>query len=62
MQVVKAEDDKVVLELSGRELSFICNAINESLRLIEEWEFHTLTGEDRKDAENLLDHLSKIQT
>ena len=32
------------------ELSFLCNAINEALELVDEWEFHIRTGETRTRA------------
>jgi len=38
------------VSISIEELTFICNAINETLEAVEDFEFHTRTGETRKRA------------
>jgi len=50
--------DSTVIALSKMELGFLCNAINETLEAIEEWEFPIRTGESREFAGRLMAQLS----
>ena len=50
MDATKITRNEVTIEISTDELSFLCNAINETLESVEEWEFQTRTGETRERA------------
>ena len=50
MEATNITRNNATITVSIDELSFLCNAINEALELIEEWEFQTRTGETRKRA------------
>jgi hypothetical protein len=50
METLSVKGDKVMVVVSADELSFLLNAINETLEAVDEWEFHTRTGETRSRA------------
>ncbi len=50
MEATKITKTKITVVLSLGELAFICNAINETLEAVQDWEFQTRTGENREFA------------
>jgi hypothetical protein len=46
--------------LSADELAFICNAINEALEAVDDWEFETRTGKSRAEAKAISAQLRHI--
>jgi len=50
---------KIAITLSVEELAFLCNAINETLEVVEDWEFQTRTGESKTRAREMLAALTK---
>jgi len=58
MRVVDTSGDSIVIDLSKAELGFLCNAINESLEAVEDWEFQIRTGESREFAMAFMAQLS----
>jgi hypothetical protein len=61
MQVVQQDSKQVVLAFAPEELATICNALNEALDAIEEWEFSARMGATRQEAEALLAALARLQ-
>jgi hypothetical protein len=59
MDPTSLEKQKIVITFSPDELNFLCNAVNETLEAIEEWEFPIRTGETQQRARNILDQLRK---
>ena len=55
MDASNTKSDGISIRLSQGELGFLCNAINESLNAIEEWEFQTRTGWSPEEARKLLE-------
>jgi hypothetical protein len=49
MKISNADSDLSIM-LSVDELAFICNAINEALDAIDDWEFEIRTGKSRAEA------------
>lgn len=45
--------DKIQLSLDADQVSFLCNAINETCEALEDWEFQTRTGSTRQEAEEI---------
>lgn len=60
MDVTELSSEKVTIAFAPSELAFLCNAINESLEALDDWEFETRTGESRKSAATLLSHLRRL--
>lgn len=60
MEATNITKDNATLTISTDELVFLCNAINEALEAVEEWEFQTRTGETRKRAMEIHAQLRKI--
>jgi len=60
MKLVSISQNDITVCLERDELDFLCNAINESVEALEEWEFHTRTGVNRSDAIELLAQLRRI--
>ena len=61
MRLVKQDGNETVLAFNADELAMIGNALNESLEMIEEWEFTTRMGATRTEVENLLTVLSRLR-
>ena len=60
MEVTELNNEKVTIAFAPSELAFLCNAINESLEALEEWEFQTRTGESRTKAASILSQLRRL--
>jgi len=60
MKATDITKDKITIAFSPGELAFLCNAVNESLETVEEWEFQTRTGEMRKSATEMLVQLRNL--
>ena len=60
MEVMNITKDRITVFFSPTEVTFLCNAINESLEAVEEWEFQTRMGETRKNATEMLAQLCKL--
>jgi len=60
MKVTHIDNQAITIVFSTSELAFLCNAINESLEAVEEWEFQTRMGETRKGAAEMLVELRKL--
>jgi hypothetical protein len=54
----KQNHNVLVIEVTLDELSVICNALNESLENIEEWEYHTRMGVPIEVTKTMLSELS----
>ena len=61
MRLVNKSKTATVLECTPEELAMIGNALNESLEVIEEWEFAARMGATRAEVEELLATLSRLQ-
>ncbi len=44
MRFITVNDDEVVMAFTSSEISFLCNAINESLQAVREKNYTTRTG------------------
>jgi hypothetical protein len=62
MEIVDQQSDCAVVRLSADEIIALTNALNESLELIEEWEFETRMGVTKLEARSLLAALNQVQT
>lgn len=60
MRVVDITKGQITVAFSPEELAFLCNAVNELLEAIEEWEFQTRTGETRKSAVEMMTQLRRL--
>jgi hypothetical protein len=49
MKEVRVSPTEATLRLTGREIDLFLNAINESLVLLDDWEFSTRTGFEKED-------------
>ena len=59
MDLIRINSDKITISFAPDELSFLSNAINEVLEAVEDWEFHTRTGETRSRAEEIKRNLER---
>jgi len=58
METIDASKDSVTIIVSRDELAFLCSAIIEALKAVEEGEFQTRTGETTERATELLHQIS----
>ena len=50
----------ITVELTRDEVTFLCNAVNETLEAIENWEFETRTGAKPEEARVLHSKLKML--
>ena len=60
MDATNITKEKITVAFSPEELAFLCNAINEAVEAVEEWEFQTRTGETRKRAMEIHAQLGEL--
>ena len=60
MELTHITRNEITVTISVDELVFLCNAINEALEAVEDWEFQTRTGNSRKRATEILGQLRKV--
>lgn len=61
MRLVKQDPHGIVVAFTPDELAAIGNALNESLEMIEEWEFATRMGATRAEVAEMVAALSRLQ-
>jgi hypothetical protein len=60
MNATSITKDQIFVSISQAELAFLSNAINEAMESVEDWEFHSRTGETRKRAAEIQTEIQKI--
>ena len=60
MKLISKINDQLTIEMSKDELSFLSNAINETLEAVDEFEFQTRTGGTSEEAKHLMTELGEI--
>jgi predicted DNA-binding protein len=60
MHVLEQTLDNVTLTLSKTEAETLCNALNESLENLDDWEFETRMGVPKDAVERLLGAFSRL--
>ena len=60
IDIIKIDKDRATVTLNRDELGFLCNAINESLEAIEDWEYHIRTGRTTDEAQSIYDQLRNV--
>jgi len=60
MEAKNITKDKMTIDFTSEELSFLCNTINEALEAVEEWEFQTRTGKTREQATEVQTRLMEL--
>ena len=53
MKLLNMSDNSVNLTMTFDELAFLCNAINEAVAAVPDWEFHARTGATSQFANSL---------
>ena len=52
--------DTVTLEITHAEAATLCNALNETLECLDDWEFATRMGVSKEEVLRLLNEFSQI--
>jgi hypothetical protein len=60
MQRLTQNRETVTLQLTHAEAATLCNALNETLECLEEWEFATRMGVTAEEVTRLLNEFSQI--
>jgi hypothetical protein len=61
MKVISRIGNETAISVSSDELTAINNALNESLELIEDWEFSIRMGVSKKEVETLLTEFRDVR-
>ena len=60
MQLLTKQDNAFNLQFSRDEVAVLCNALNEALEALDDWETETRMGCTKEEAQRLLDELCRI--
>lgn len=60
MKPVSITPNEIVAQFSRAEIDFLCNAVNETLEALQDWEFETRTGVMRDVATSILVQLRRV--
>lgn len=58
MEAIEITKDGTIVELSQKELSVLRNALNETMKGLDDWDFPIRTGFTLEEAETLLQSLT----
>ena len=60
MQLLTKQDDALSLRFTREEVAVLCNALNEALEALDDWETEPRMGCTKEEAQRLLDELCSI--
>lgn len=60
--VLTQKENALTLQFTRREVAILCNALNEALEALDDWEVEPRMGCAKEEAQRLLDELGRTDT